>query len=113
MIPAILIIGLALAWLGIESDWLRVNLMSIDLEDIEPDYDGSDYVYLDDYDLQLIGVKESYQFDLDYQKWIDKRHEVKYTWQPQQDYSNRREWHTIADDLTTRRLGEALYQRVR
>jgi len=113
MITAIIIIGIAFFWLMLETDWLRVRLLAGYLHqlDIESSYDGSDSVYLDDYQQQLDEVLRDYQ----YQCWLDKRHEVKFTWGilKVNEINPRDKWIKIEEDLAPRRNGEMLYQRIR
>jgi len=96
MIPTIIIIGSALYWLLLETDWLRVNLMGklvhqaepeIDSSlDIESDYDGSDIEYLEAYEAQL----NEAIYNADYQTWLDERYAITCTVKPRKSDSDRR-----------------------
>lgn len=116
MIATVLIIMTALYWLMMETAWLRVSQPAGECyhHDIEYDYDGSDYVYLDDYDRQLQDAILDAEYDNAYKAWLDKRHAVKYTWRPkvQPAYADNPHdrWLHIEDDLRARRNGAMPYQ---
>jgi len=113
MIVVIIIIGVAWGWLMVKTDWLRIRLMVGEHHqlDMEPDYDGSNSVYLDDYQLQLDETLRDYQ----YQCWLDKRYEVKYSWGSLKENTidHRDKWLKVEEDLAKRRRGEMLYQRIK
>lgn len=112
MIAAIIIISLALGWLLIETNFMRVRLLVGCFEDIdhELNFDGSDIDYLADYERQL----EEAVLDADYQAWIDERHAPKLVYNNRHNgdkVAPRDKWLVLEEDLTKRRLGEMIYQR--
>lgn len=116
MIVTIIIVSLALGWLGRETDWLRVRLLvgsgiAIDdlIIDIENEFDGSDADFSMDYDLQLKEAKQ----EIDYQEWLNKRYAPKYKYgSPRENTIDPRDkWMVIEDDLRARRNKEMIYQR--
>jgi len=111
MIATIVIISLALYWLGRETDWLRVRLLvgSIMADaDIELDYDGSDIDYLADYESQL----QEAITDAAYYAWLKEYHAPKYRYaSPKENQVDPRyRWMVKEDDVRARRNGEMLYQ---
>lgn len=110
MLPAIIIISMAIVWLGLETDWLRVNLIGcIPDADMERNFDGSDHVYLADYESQL----EEAVLNAEYQSWLDEYHAPKFSMKLVVDnsVSPKDKWLVVEEDLRARRQGEMLYQR--
>ena len=113
MIATIIIVSLALYWLARETDYLRIRLLvgilAYDDSDYETEYDGSDSVFLDDYELQ---AKESIE-DIAYEAWLKKRYEPKYVYGgfPDKSIDPRDKWMAAEENLHKRRNGEMPYQR--
>lgn len=105
MILSITIIALAFYWLLRETDYLRVNLIGVPdllLIDYELDYDGSDSVYLSDYEYQYLAGLYDYLYEL----YRDNEYPVKYRRVQDSDMVDYRDRHLKKmDKLDKARMG--------
>ena len=104
MIPSLIIIALAFAWLGYESDWLRIRL-AIGETDAE-------------YDKRILTAMriEWEEKQSAYREWLTERYEPALVYGSIEgskltNIDPRDQWMIEAEDLTKRRRGEMLYQR--
>ena len=117
MITTIVIVGIALYWLTLETDYFRVRLtgklvhsaepMILPQLDYQPDYDGSDIDYIPDYDTQLDEAVK----DAEYQACLDELHAGEYTRKMLPSYEQRlnSKWNYIDSPLYQHRI-RPMYQ---
>ena len=101
MLATIIIVGLALYWLGIETDWLRICLEA--------------YETIDQYDKRILDaiLNETPKEDDGYQKWLAKLYEPKLKYGLGGDaevVDARYQYMVVEDDRRARRNGEMVYQ---
>ena len=104
MIVTIIIVSLALTWLGYETKWLTIRL-------------ATDETYAE-YDKRILGgmTNKVIEYELKYQDWLKERYEPALVYGSIEgskltNIDPRDRWMVEDEDLTKRRNGEMLYQR--
>ena len=94
MFACIIITSLALYWLMVETKYLTIRLTGLDLDysDYQYGYDGSDSIYLDDYEKQhrdmINEMLEDAALEADYQAFLGERYSVESNPQPARSLGN-------------------------